>query len=175
MLTESYLSKPLQMPGQWIDSYKRGQIVALYRFAHWSQQQIADTLKISRTSVRRIIHQSEYEEPRTPPRPKGRPAVYTTRKRIRLVDRLRLSAENRRLPLDQLASLEDLHYDIRTLRKALEKEGYTRRIARAKPLLTKIQKERRLQWAQAHVDWSDRQWSRIIWTDEASIRCGYFG
>ncbi|KXL47203.1 MAG: hypothetical protein FE78DRAFT_132636, partial [Acidomyces sp. 'richmondensis'] len=57
----------------------------------------------------------------------------------------------------------------------LKKEGYGRRIARRKPLLTEAQKEARLQWANHHVDWSDRQWSRIIWTDEASIRCGYFG
>jgi transposase len=163
------------MPGQRIDSYKRGQIVALHRFAHWSQHQIADTLQISRTTVRRIVHQSEHGEPRTPPRPKGRPPVCTTRKRSRLVDRLRLSTENRRLPLDQLARLEHLHYDIRTLRKALEKEGYSRRIARSKPLLTEKQKERRLQWARDHLNWSDRQWGRVIWTDEASIRCGHFG
>ena len=163
------------MPGQRIDSYKRGQIVALHRFAHWSQHQIAHTLQISRTTVRRIVHQSEHGEPRTPPRPKGRPPVCTTRKRSRLIDRLRLSTENRRLPLDQLARLKHLHYDIRTLRKALEKEGYSRRIARSKPLLTEKQKERRLQWARDHLNWSDRQWGRVIWTDEASIRCGLFG
>lgn len=112
---------------------------------------------------------------RTPPRPKGRLAVCTTHKRRRLVDRLRLSTENRRLLLVQLANLEDLHYDIRTLRKALQKEGYSRRIARAKPLLTEKKKEHRLQWVREHLDWSDRQWSRVIWINEASIRCGHFG
>jgi transposase len=164
-----------KMLGKWIDSYQRGQIVALYRFAHWPIQRISDTLQISKTTVYRIATKSEYEEPRTPPRPKGRPPVCTTRKRRRLVDRLQLSTENRRLPLNQLAHLEDLHFDIRTLRKALQREGYSRRIARAKPLLNEIQKEHRLQWAREHLNWSDRQWSRVIWTDEASIRCGHFG
>lgn len=42
-------------------------------------------------------------------------------------------------------------------------------------MLTAAQKATRLQWAQEHVHWSDRQWSRVLWTDEASIRCGYFG
>jgi transposase len=133
-----------KMPGKWIDSYQRGQIVALYRFAHWPIQRISDTLQISKTTVYRIATKSEYEEPRTPPRPKGRPPVCTTRKRRRLVDRLQLSTENRRLPLNQLAHLKDLHFDIRTLRKALQREGYSRRIVRAKPLLNEIQKEHRL-------------------------------
>lgn len=163
------------MPGKWIDSYQRGQIVALYRYAHWPIQRISDTLRIFKTTVHRIATQSETTEPTTPPRPRERRPVCTTRKRQRLVNRLRLSTENRRLPLDRLANLEDLHYDIRTLRRALRQEGYSRRIARAKPLLTEAHKLRRLQWATNHLDWSDRQWSRVIWTDEASIRCGHFG
>jgi transposase len=133
------------MPGQWIDSFTKGQIIALHQYSHWSQKQIAATLHISRTSVRRIIHQHENGQPHTPPRPKGRPPVCNTPERHRLVNRLRLSATNRRLPLQQLASLEGLDYDIRTLRKALKKEGYTRRIARLKPLLTEVHKEQRLQ------------------------------
>jgi transposase len=104
--------------------------VALYRFAHWPIQKISDTLRISKSTVYRIAIKSEYEEPRTPSRPKGRPPVCITRKRIRLVDRLQLSTVNRRLPLNQLAHLEDLHFDTRTLRKALRREGYSRRIAR---------------------------------------------
>lgn len=86
-----------------------------------------------------------------------------------------MSASNRRLPLQHLAYLEDLHFVKITLRTALQKEGYSRRIARAKPLLSESQKERRLQWAYDYLEWSDRQWSRVIWTDEASIRCGHFG
>lgn len=103
------------MPGKWIDSYHRGQIVALYRHAHWPIQRISDTLQISKSTVYRIAIQSETTEPTTPPRPQGRRPVCTTRKRQCLVNRLRLSTENRRLPLNQLANLEDLHYDIRTL------------------------------------------------------------
>jgi hypothetical protein len=91
------------------------------------------------------------------------------------VDRLQLNATTRRLPLSQLASLEDLNFDFRTIRTALQKEGYSRHRARAKPLLPKEQKERRLQWALDHIAWSDRQWARVIWTDEASFCCRYFG
>lgn len=62
-----------------------------------------------------------------------------------------------------------------TLQAALRQQGYERRIARQKPLLTLTQKDARLQWAQEHVQWSDRQWFPVLWTDEAAIRCGFFG
>jgi transposase len=41
--------------------------------------------------------------------------------------------------------------------------------------LNEAQKERRSQWAREYLNWSDRQRSRVVWTDEASIRCGHFG
>ena len=77
--------------------------------------------------------------------------------------------------LDQIATLENLAFDIRTIRKALAKAGYSRYKARKKPLLTEAHKAARLAWARAHIGWTDRQWSRVLWTDEASIRCGFFG
>ena len=163
------------MPGQWLTSYQRGQIVALHRYAHWPIRQISDALLISKASVYRVTLQSEHGEPSTPPRPTGRRPVCTTRKRRRLVDRLTSDAYHRRLKLNDIAILEGLDFNIRTLRKAAAKEGYSRRIARQKPLLTEDQRNARLRWAHEHINWSDRQWTRVLWTDEASIRCGYFG
>jgi transposase len=163
------------MPGRWLSSFEKGQIVALYRHAHWPIQQISSTLNIPKTSVYRVTLQSEYGDPQTPPRPKGRRPVCTTRKRRRLIDRLSTDAFHRRLRLDQIAFLEGFRYDIRTIQKALWIEGYRRRRARKKPWLTEAHKAARLKWAKEHINWSDRQWTRVLWTDEASIRCGYFG
>jgi len=163
------------MPGQWLTSFQKGQIVALHRHARWSIQRISEALSISKSSVYRVTLQSEHSDPSTPVRPRGRRPVCTTRKRRRLVNCLTSDASYRRLRLDHIAHLCGLDFDIRTLRKAVLKEGYTRRIARQKPLLTEAQKEARLRWALAHINWSDREWTRVIWTDEGSIRCGYFG
>ena len=149
--------------------------MALYRHAHWSIQHISDVLSISKSSVYRIALQSEHCDPQTPPKPTGRRVVCTTRKRRRLVNRLSTDAFHRRLRFDQLSQLENLEFDIRTLRKALAKEGYKRHLARKKPWLSEAHKEARLQWAQEHLNWSDRQWTSVLWTDEASVRCGYFG
>ena len=140
------------MPGHWISTFDKGQIVALYKHAHWPIAQIASTLKLSKSSVYRITLQSEHSDPQTPPRPKGRRPVCTTRKRRRFIDCLSIDAFHRRLRLDQVALLEGLHYDVRTIQRALQREGYVRRRARKKPWLTEAHKAARLQWAQAHVN-----------------------
>ncbi len=153
--------------------FEQGQIYGLHKHAHWPLQRIADALETTKSTVSRIIIRTE-RLPQTPPR-RGRPPAVTTRKRRRLVNRLVSDANYRRLRLNQIAALEGLQFHAQTIAKALAKEGYSRYIARKKPLLTEAHKAHRLRWAQEHVTWSDRQWQRVLWTDEASIRCGYFG
>lgn len=60
------------------------------------------------------------------------------------------------------------------MRAAFETEGYSRRVARSKPFLTEANKERRLQWALDHENWSVQDWLRVIWTDEAAFYVGGF-
>lgn len=156
-----------------LSQFDKGGVWALHKHAHWPLQRIATAIGCSKSTISRIINRIE-REPKTPVR-QGRPRVITTRKRQRLVNRLTTDAQSRRLSLQQLARLEGLTHDLKTIRKALDLEGYRRYAATKKPFLTQAQKDARLQWALEHVEWSDRQWSRVLWTDEASIRCGYFG
>lgn len=43
------------------------------------------------------------------------------------------------------------------------------RIAVRKPLLRKQNKQKRLNWAQQHKDWTIEQWKRVLWTDESKF------
>ncbi|KAI1005718.1 hypothetical protein K3495_g2500 [Podosphaera aphanis] len=52
---------------------------------------------------------------------------------------------------------------------ALKKRGYSRCIARKKPPSSAINKQKRLEFAQSNLDWSEEQWSRILWTDETWV------
>ena len=153
--------------------FEKGQICGLHKHAHWPLQQIATALDTTKGAISKVITRVE-AEPRTPPR-RGRPPLVTTRKRRRLVDKLTADAQTRRLRLDHLAYHAGLDFHIDTIRRALSKEGYKRYVATRKPWLTQEHKARRLQWAQEHVNWTDRQWTAVLWTDEASFRCGYFG
>ncbi|KAF1967322.1 hypothetical protein BU23DRAFT_516642, partial [Bimuria novae-zelandiae CBS 107.79] len=84
------------------------------------------------------------------------------------------TTSSRRLPFTEIAHLEGIDACRRTLVKAFEKEAYFRRVAAEKPHLTEKQRQDRLKWAKLHKDWTDWQWSRVIWTDECSIACGGF-
>jgi ketohexokinase/beta-glucosidase len=71
------------------------------------------------------------------------------------------------MPYEQIPSKLDWTVSSDTLRKALQKEGFNRRIARLKPALSDANKLQRLKWAQEHVHWSRQQWDSILWTDES--------
>lgn len=101
--------------------FEQGVIYGLYKHANWPLQQIATKLNTTKGTISTVITRLE-REPKTPPR-RGRPPVLTTRKRRRLINRLTADAYYRRLRIDQIAQLEDFHYDIRTLRKALQRKA----------------------------------------------------
>jgi transposase len=58
------------------------------------------------------------------------------------------------------------------IRRALQRRGYARRVAQAKPPLTCDIKDLRLEWAQQHVNWEPWQWWRILWSDETWVTGG---
>jgi hypothetical protein len=59
-----------------------------------------------------------------------------------------------------------------TIRRALIKEGYARRVARVKPYLTERNRQQRLDWCTDRKDWSKEDWGRVLWTDESTMYTG---
>ncbi|KFM62309.1 Transposable element Tcb1 transposase, partial [Stegodyphus mimosarum] len=57
----------------------------------------------------------------------------------------------------------------RTIRRRLTDVGLRGRIPRKKPYLNFQQRKKRLQWAKEHINWTDDQWSQVIWSDETKI------
>lgn len=58
---------------------------------------------------------------------------------------------------------------IRTIRRRLNEANLYGRVARKKPLVNKRNRERRLQFAKDHINWSTQEWKRILFTDETKI------
>ncbi|KZS19735.1 Uncharacterized protein APZ42_013747 [Daphnia magna] len=59
------------------------------------------------------------------------------------------------------------------LRNSLAKNALNGRVAAKKPLLRSANIKKRLAFAKAHVDWSEKQWSRVLFTDESKFE--FFG
>jgi transposase len=53
-----------------------------------------------------------------------------------------------------------------TIRYALRKAGFSRRLARRKPSISERNREARLAFALKHRDWTPEQWNSVLWTDE---------
>ena len=107
-----------------------------------------------------------------PSKQRGRKPNIDTPTRQRLVARAKQDRWHRQKPFEEIAFLEGISACKRSLLKAFEKEGYFRRVATEKPLITPEQREARLKWAYSHLEWTPEMWAAVIWTDEASIRTG---
>lgn len=55
---------------------------------------------------------------------------------------------------------------------AFKIEGFARRSALKKPILTEAHKQARLRWALEHINWTQDQWNSILWTDETWVQPG---
>jgi transposase len=167
---KSYVS-PSRVPGQKLTERERTEILTLFNRAGWGKRQIARELRLSIITVCRCILSSVF----TPQKQIGRRPILTTQKRRRLIKRATLNAEHRRKTLQEIAYLEGIQACNRALYKAFEREGFFRRKATAKPLLTDKHKADRLAWAWKHINWDFLMWKRVVWTDESSFTTGDFG
>ena len=135
-----------------------------------SFSEIAKVTKRSRKAVTNIIKRHE-ETGSTDHRPRsGRPSKSTPRDDRKLI---RLSLANRHKNASDLRKewSEQAGVDVssRTVRRRLCKGGLKGCKARRKPLLTAVQRKRRLEWCRAHKSWSLDQWKRILFSDESTF------
>lgn len=147
---------------------ERVRIHTLHYQAGWHYQQISQELGIPRETVRRCIQGSI-----TPDRPRGRKPLIDTPTRRRLIFHSTANREQRLKPYTEIAAELGIHADPRTITKAFHKERYYRRVATEKPWLNAEHIQKRLFWSNLAVNWDEKTWARIIWSDEATFRMGH--
>jgi transposase len=136
-------SRPI---GQPLTERERTQILTLHSIAGWPIRQIARELRLAYSTVSLCVKSGVF----TPKKQVGRKPILTTQKRRRLIARATRDALHRRMPLGQIAHLEGVQVCSKSLHVAFEKEGFFRRKATHKPLLTDEHKAARLAWAIRH-------------------------
>lgn len=55
------------------------------------------------------------------------------------------------------------------MRRSLQSFDMNGRVACKKPLLRKANIRKRLKFAQEHVNWTEEQWNRVLFTDETKV------
>lgn len=69
----------------------------------------------------------------------------------------------------------DITFSNDTLKRILERKGIKNWRCKRRPLLTPDVVYKRYQWAKEHINWTEEQWSKIIFSDECSLERGSGG
>jgi hypothetical protein len=90
-----------------------------------------------------------------------------------LLNSSRLQKKGRRASWFELSALLfDGKYGAYAIRSTLRRLGFKRYVAQRKPPINEATREKRLQFALSHRDWTPEQWARILWSDETWITGG---
>ncbi|CAK9796081.1 Transposable element Tc1 transposase [Anthophora plagiata] len=84
--------------------------------------------------------------------------------RLALQDRRRSAKE-----INNIIRTSGVQVCDRTIRKKLYENGLRARTPRKKPYLNQKQRQKRIEWARVHKEWTEEDWDRIIWSDETKI------
>ncbi len=130
---------------------------------------ISKALGLQQTTVRAIIHKwrklvTVVNLPRS-----GCPTKITPRAQRQLIQEVIKEPGTTSKELQtSLASIKVSVHDS-TMRKRLGKNGIHGRVPRQKPLLTKKNRKARLTFAKKYLDYPQKVWANILWTDETKV------
>ena len=158
------------MTGRYVTEEVRAMIVGM-RTVGLKLSEIALIVERPIPTISKII--SSYYEHGSVKLPKRfrRPKKLSDRDRRSLVRDMK---QNRRAPLAEIGNTLPNPICLRTLRKEVHDLGLNNYIAVKKPFLSNNHKAERLAFAKDHSHWTLEDWSKVIWTDEASFEIGKF-
>lgn len=148
---------------------KRAQIEVLRNLGK-THREIARIVGVSKTGVVTTLKRFAETESFVDKKRSGRPKK-TTASDERLL--LRLSQR------DRFKTAPDLRAEVNksltkpisvmTVSRILNKNGIFGRVAARKPLLRKVNMQKRLVFAKKHKDWTVEDWKSVLWTDESKF------
>lgn len=149
-------------------SFERGEIVGAHKFGH-SVSEISAKLNVAKTTVRRIISEWKRCGISKPNVRTGRPKKLTDRDR-RTLKRVVINNRQASLPAiaDDFRCLSGTEtVSDRTVRREVIGLGFHGRAAAHKPLITRTNARRRLEWCKEHRNWTVNEWKNVLWSDES--------
>lgn len=135
-----------------------------------SLSEISSMIGRARTNVQRIIAKYKQLGHIETGKRTGRPPKTTPREdrqivRMSMRDRFKPAAQiSRELKVGSSGTVSRS-----TVTRRLQRAGLKARVPVSKPLISKTNQKRRLQFAQEHVIWTDDQWSKVHFSDESKF------
>jgi transposase len=152
-----------------ISNDRRNQIQTLIS-AGGSTRTIARAANVSHQTVYRVSKQFAFSVCSDPKLKGGRPQKLDARDRRALVRCVTSGrADTSTDLLHQSADSIRSSVSPSTIRRALKQEGLKSSVKQKKPLLLPRHKSQRLSFARKYQDWTEKDWARVLFSDETKI------
>lgn len=147
--------------------FQRGRVIGLHE-AKKTTKEISETTGINLRTVQRIIKEWKDSGECSSSRDNcGRKKILSDRDRRSLK---RLVKKNRKKSTLQITTMFNAGVktvSARTMRRELKGLGLNSCTATRKPLVSQMNRRKRLQFAKAHKNWTVEDWKRVMWSDES--------
>lgn len=151
-------------------SFELRQLIIWHHTKGKSGYAISKLLQVPMSTVYDIIARFEHEERIEFIRPPGRPEKLSIQDK-RLV--LRMVRENPKVSAPKLATeinaRNQTPISAQSIRQLIKKDGYHSRTARCKPLISKTNQEKRLEFAEKYISVDLTFWANVIFSDESKF------
>uniref|UniRef100_A0AAY5F1C5 Transposase Tc1-like domain-containing protein n=1 Tax=Electrophorus electricus TaxID=8005 RepID=A0AAY5F1C5_ELEEL len=154
-----------------LTDFEKGMIVGARR----SGLSVAKTVKLfgfSKAAISRVYNEWARTQNTSSKRMLcGRRPLVDERGRLWVAQALTI---NRQFTVEQLTSEYNCEVQrpisLNTMRRTLACMGYNSRRPRRVPLLSIVNRQRRLQWAKTHQQWTVDDWKKVVWSDESQFQ-----
>lgn len=138
-----------------------------YKLSGWSNDDVAAKLGLSASTVSRQYRRLlETRDPYSVKPKIGRPyKLSDSDGRIGA----RMLARGEARDATDLKRKQFAHVSAATVRRQLHRQGLGAYVRCCKPFLSKAAKQARREWAKMFVDWTDEDWSYVIFSDESKF------
>lgn len=158
------------MSGRKETTFEQRQLVVFHHVKGKTIRNIAEILKMKRSTVGNIISRYKNEDRIDLKARSGRPCILTTREKRSILQNVKV---NPRLSSSKLAEEVQQKYNkdvsAETVRSFLRKHGFHARVPRKKPFINELNRRRRIAFAKKYRNHSINFWKTVIFADESKF------